>query len=303
MSNKLRNAPSFLKAAVVLIYILLVMVITAASSGAPVNIDLSDETMMLTLKISQMVSVIVLFIVPSLVFANLLFEGKIKDLGLNRFAPVAFIGAAIALIFVAQPLINWLAYANGKMHLPSFMHETEEWMRRSENTLKVITEAFLADKSMGGLILNLFIVAFLAAVGEELFFRGVLQTTLKSVITGKHAAVWITAIIFSAVHMQFYGFIPRVLLGVVLGYLFQWSGSLWVPILVHFVNNGMAVLISYFYRPEELKEMESFNGDGTDIALLIGSLLFTTALLVYLSRKKPEDSSSHKPELQANQPT
>lgn len=280
--------PGIFKAAVVVIYICVVMALTASSSGAPVNIDLTNPEMILSLKLAQMLTVFLLFVGPSFLFAHVLLPDRIAGLTLGQLPNKTIVFLSCILIIAAQPLINFLASMNAEMHLPSFMAETEQWMKNSEETLKKFTEAFLADKSIGGLILNLFIIAFLAAVGEELFFRGVLQKILHLTIKNVHVAVWLSAIIFSAVHMQFFGFIPRVILGAVLGYLFAWSGSLWVPIIVHFVNNGAAVLFSYFSEVETIKEMERTGGSSNDFIFVIASIIVTGGLMFLISKRKKE---------------
>jgi uncharacterized protein len=116
-------------------------------------------------------------------------------------------------------------------------------MKRSEDKATELTEAFTRGTSGGVLILNLFVIALVAAVTEEIFFRGLFQKIAIECFNNKHIGVWFSAIIFSAFHMQFFGFMPRVLMGAYLGYLFLWSGSLWPGILAHFINNGMAVFI------------------------------------------------------------
>ena len=112
---------------------------------------------------------------------------------------------------------------------------------------------------IGDLVVNLIIVALLAAVGEELLFRGSMQNIFLEWTKNKHAAVWITAVLFSALHAQFYGFLPRMLLGVVLGYLYIWSGSLWLSMLFHFLNNGLAVLFSYLIAKGTISETSVSN--------------------------------------------
>src|SRR5207344_1198984 len=99
--------------------------------------------------------------------------------------------------------------------------------------------------SVLSLAINLFIIAFLPALGEELFFRGMMQKLFSQLTKNNHLAIIITSIIFSAIHLQFYGFLPRMVLGIFLGYLLVWSGSLWLPILAHFVNNASAVLFTF----------------------------------------------------------
>jgi membrane protease YdiL (CAAX protease family) len=125
----------------------------------------------------------------------------------------------------------------------------------------------------------------MAAVVEEFFFRGVLLQIFRKITNNYHWAVWIAAIIFSAVHAQFYGFVPRLLLGALLGYVFVFSGSLWIPIIVHFINNATGVLLYYFYHDTpQYNTIENFASQDAQWTALL-SLMLTVALLYYLSRE------------------
>ena len=149
---------------------------------------------------------------------------------------------AAGIMVCAIPAINLLSNLNERIQLPESLDFIEQFMQEQEQKAGALTELFLNVDTIGGLIVNLGLMALLPALSEELSFRG----TLQQILGNKHLAIWVTAILFSAIHMQFYGFIPRMLMGAMFGYIFVWSGSLWVPILMHFVNNGLAVLAAYF---------------------------------------------------------
>jgi membrane protease YdiL (CAAX protease family) len=151
----------------------------------------------------------------------------------------------IAIIYFSNPLINCLTEINSKLSLPDWMSSIETWMQNSENQANQITEAFLSTTSVTTLISNIVMVGILPAVGEELLFRGIVQQLFKRKFGNAHAAIWISAAIFSALHLQFFGFLPRLVLGAMFGYMLEWSGSLWLPIIAHFVNNTTAV-VAYF---------------------------------------------------------
>jgi hypothetical protein len=140
--------------------------------------------------------------------------------------------------------------------------------------------------TIGGLIVNLLLMALLPALAEELTFRGILQRLIGKKQEDKgivpHMAIWVTAIVFSAIHMQFYGFIPRMLMGALFGYVFVWTGSLWVPIVMHFVNNGMAVLVYYILSSKGVSIDTNYAdtlGAGTTWWLGVISLLTVGILL------------------------
>jgi membrane protease YdiL (CAAX protease family) len=206
------------------------------------GVNMSDPKTINMLKFFQVSQSVSLFIFPSLLVSWLLFENAGDALYLNH--PVKWFPAilVILLVFMVNPFVNFLGGINNEFHLPEFLKGLETWMRNAEETAGNLTESFLKVESVGGLIFNLFMVAVLPSLGEELLFRGVIQKILTDMTRNHHWGIWISAALFSALHMQFFGFIPRMLLGAMFGYLLVWSGSLWLPILAHFVNNATAVL-------------------------------------------------------------
>jgi uncharacterized protein len=197
------------------------------------------------LKYVQGISAIGIFIFPAWYFCKALHREPADYLKLNRRIafPEAFI--AIAIMVVVSPFINWLVYINEKIKLPASMAELEGQLKQAENLAAQITKAFLDVSTINGLAGNIIVIAVIAAVGEEFLFRGAIQNLLRNVTGKKHLAVIITAIAFSAFHGQFYGFIPRLVLGAVLGYAYLFTGNLWISILMHFTNNALAVIFSY----------------------------------------------------------
>ncbi|MFN5325087.1 MAG: lysostaphin resistance A-like protein [Bacteroidota bacterium] len=192
------------------------------------------------------------FLLPTILASILLFEDPLTELGLrtSSTSAITYLLGGVAVLF-SLPLVNFMVLINEQMHLPEAFQSVEQWMIESEAQLKELTEAMLNMGSFSDLAINLFIIAIIPALAEELLFRGLLQRLFLEFTKNKHAAIWISAILFSAIHMQFYGFIPRMLLGVMFGYLLVWTGNIWVPILAHFVNNGFAVLAAYFMKKGE----------------------------------------------------
>ena len=276
----------------ILMSILLVLgVLTAAGSGEDMQIDKYGEKMILLFKILQVVAVIFIFILPAGLFSLLFTKDRLRYPRWNVPPNLILLLIGALVFIVGIPMIAWLEQLNREMTLPASLSGLEHWMQQSEANAGKLTEAFLADTSVGGLILNLFVIAFMAALSEELFFRGVLQKAFTEAFGNYHVAIWVTAILFSAFHMQFYGFVPRMIMGAVLGYLFVWSGSLWVNIFAHFVNNGVAVVISWMIKRGSITE-EMQNGPVTISAVsglislaLVAGLMF----LVFKFRKKEEE--------------
>ena len=200
-----------------------------------------------------------LFLVPALLLS--ITEGVKLTVFYGFKRPVLILTAVVFLIMiVSSPLMEWISTINQQMKLPGFLRGLEEWMRKSEDSLMETTLLLLKMSSINEFILNIFLIALVAAVSEELMFRGALQRIFSRIFNNPHAAIWFSAFIFSAIHMQFYGFLPRFLLGAGFGYLYLWSGSLWYSILAHFLNNAFAVCQAYYMQRNDLPlEMDSLN--------------------------------------------
>ena len=189
---------------------------------------------------------------------------------------------AVGIMVFAIPAINLLADLNSKVELPKSLDFIEQILRQQEETAALLTARFLQADNIWGLLINIGLLALLPALAEELSFRG----TLQQIIPQKHAAIWITAFLFSAIHMQFYGFIPRMLMGAMFGYVFVWTRSLWVPMLMHFTNNGIAVVAYYVFGENSSADTL---GAGTTWWLGIISLLITSlGLLIFYRRTRTQ---------------
>jgi membrane protease YdiL (CAAX protease family) len=250
--------------------------------------DYSDLRTVRALKYFQIVNQLGVFVAPAILFVILTdddFPGYLNlNRGLKRFS--VFFGFIV--IAVSLPFISWLLEVNENIHLPAFLSQVESWMRSSEDKAQQLTEAFLSTGSWGGFFVNLLMIAGLAAIGEELIFRGILVRLFKEWTHNVHLGVIIPSLLFSALHLQFYGFFGRFVLGVVLGYLFVWSGSLWVPIIVHFLNNAMAVIMSFLDQRGIISaDLESF-GSSANVLIIAGSLVLMifTMSVIYLHEKK-----------------
>ena len=150
---------------------------------------------------------------------------------------------AITITFMAvnSAVIHW----NASFHFPDFLNGFESWARDYEDRAEQLTKFMTQFSSTGEFILAFVVIAILPAIGEEFVFRGMLQPQLFRATNNIHVAIWTSAILFSAFHLQFFGFAPRMLLGALFGYLYYWSGSLWMPMFAHFVNNGFSVIMLY----------------------------------------------------------
>jgi len=241
------------------------------------------------LKYLQMVNTLGLFIIPPLLFAYLVSKNPVGYLTINRSPALVSAVLGVAVIIVILPFIHWAAGINEMLNLPDWMSGVESWMKSSEEQAKKVTELFLASNTIGGLMVNLLMIAILPAIGEEFLFRGVLLRLFREWTGNIHIAVIISAFLFSAIHLQFYGFLPRFILGLLLAYLFVWTGSIWVPVLVHFFNNGIAVVAAWLYERGSIGTSVDTIGESPQAFMIISSLVMVvvlTSMIRYYENKK-----------------
>ena len=238
---------------------------------------------------------ILAFILPAVVTMAIIYRRPFHVMGLDRAPSWLAITIVIVFYVISLPAMNWLVEMNKAMSLPSWMAGIEQAMRAAEDSAAEVTQEMLNINSVGQLILCVLVVGVMAGLSEEMLFRGALLRTMQDSRLGNHAVVWITAVLFSAFHMQFYGFVPRMLLGVWLGYLFVWTGSLWVPIIAHTLNNSTVVLMSYLSNkgviPEGFGDNLGLPAAGSFPWLATCSLIASLALAIsvhvfYTSRRK-----------------
>ena len=225
------------------------------------------------LKWFQFVQTIATFLIPPFIIAWLCSQNPKQWLQQDRKPSWWMIVSAIVIMLMALPGINLLADWNSRLNLPEALKPLEELMRQQEEAAQLLTERFLSGRGIELLVANIILMAFLPAMAEELTFRGMLQ----KLIPNKHAAVWIVAILFSAIHFQFFGFVPRMLLGAMFGYVLVWTGSLWIPITMHFVNNVVTVVAYWILFNNNLNRdvVETF-GTGDTLWVGIVSLVLTS---------------------------
>ena len=234
------------------------------------------------IKIGQGITSFFMFVVPPIVYYFITRKEKpMQALGFQKVkSPWWFyILIGVALMFVSLPVTNQLTAWNEGMSLGKNLTWLEDWIKSLEETAKVTTEKMLNVNTIGGLLLNLVVVALIPAVGEEMTFRGVLQQALTRKMKNPHVAIILSAAIFSFIHFQFYGFLPRMFLGILLGYMFYITGSLWTSMLMHFLNNGTAVVLYYLNNKGVIDiDVEHFGAmNGWMVAL---SAVVTVTLIV-----------------------
>ncbi len=256
---------------------------TLTSNLSPSGMD-SPEAISF-LKYFQVLQSIGMFVVPPFILAWLYHGDILEYLQLNRSTKMpTYLLAALTLLAVI-PFINFLGSLNSQMKLPESLSGIENWMKSMEDAAQVIVDKFMKVGSISGLLFNIFMIAIIPAIGEELMFRGVIQKIFTGWTKNPHWGIWITAFLFSAMHMQFYGFLPRMVLGAMFGYLLVWTGTMWVPILAHFVNNTMGV-IGYFLinKGTITKDVEDWGTGPEQLPLVILSFAVVGFMLFLIFR-------------------
>jgi membrane protease YdiL (CAAX protease family) len=207
-------------------------------------------------------------------------EGKPPHRFYNFKKPdLKILGLVLLIMLVSMPFMEWVVLTNQKLTLPDFLKDLERWIRRKEDETMQVTILLLNMKGTGELLWNLLMIALVPAVSEELMFRGAIQRTFGRIFKNPHVAIWLSAALFSAIHIQFYGFLPRMLLGAGFGYIYLWSGSLWYSMLGHFINNAYAVCAAFYMQKHnmDISKMDSvpqFAWYGYVISFVLIILIF-----------------------------
>lgn len=271
-----------------LLGILLLMVIYGPDSVAAVsNPSLySTPSVIASLKIIQIVNQAFGLLFPAVLFALFASRnpGKYLRFGTRQW-PVMMIASA-ALIVTAQPVIGWLGEMNARLVLPESLSGLETWLENSEQQAARLTEAFLSTTTYTGLAVNVLMIGILPALAEEIVFRGVLQRLFGKLVGNMHWGIIISAIIFAGIHLQFYGFLPRFALGLVFGYLFLWTGNLWIPITAHFINNLLSVSTEFLFRKGLIGIDSTELGNTGNIFLIVAAFIISGLLLFWFQRKR-----------------
>jgi membrane protease YdiL (CAAX protease family) len=228
------------------------------------------------LKGIQFLQVLGFFIFPAIICAGLFSDNYKEYLHADNpvYLPVAV--WTFMSIIVVIPFLNFIYYFNQQMVLPAALSGLENRLQEMEQGAAQLTEAMLSADNFGGLIFNVVLVCVLTAIGEEFMFRGVLQNLFGRVIRNSHAVIWTVAVLFSAFHLQFYGFLPRLLLGAYMGYLLYYTKTIWMPVLAHFTNNLSGVTTYYLFQndPQQMHAMDALGTGSTEWLSVVSLVLF-----------------------------
>lgn len=249
--------------------------ITGIASG------MANDTSKGFLKFMVSMNQLFTFLIPGIIVSWIAYKKNWKKyLYVDNFPNAKYILLGIFITISSYPMVQFSYWLNQQIPLP------EVFMQMEDTTAEML-KSMLAFDSPLELVLNILIVAVLPALGEEIVFRGLLQKNLEWLFKNGHAAVWVSAIIFSAIHMQFEGFLPRVVLGALLGYLFYYSKNLWLPIIAHFFNNALTLMVQSFYA--DFEQTSEAAPPWWATIIFTGLMIYMFTLLV--KEHKPDNST------------
>ena len=232
-------------------------------------------------KWAQFAGSLVSFLLPALFFGYYSSPKALPYIGIQRSIAAELFLASVVLLFCIQPFIGWLGELNAHIRFGSLQKPFEEMDALQNRALQV----FLQMKTPADLLVNLFIMAILPAVSEELFFRGALQKTLSGLSNKPWLAIVISSVVFSLLHGTFFKLLPIFTLSLVLGTVYQVTRNLWYPITIHFLNNALAVLSVYYADSSPI--LKRFASDSISVPLYIAlvSLLVGLGIIYFIKRK------------------
>jgi uncharacterized protein len=228
------------------------------------------------LKSLQLISSLFIFMLPPIFYAYLNNEKVWQQNGLQATPKINLMALVMPIMFFSFPFIAAILTFNQNIDLPSSFSAFEEYIKQSESDNENLMKKFLVMNNYFDLAFNILVIAIVPAIAEEFFFRGCLQRILTNMYRNVHIAIIMSAIIFSFIHFQFYGFLPRMILGIMFGYLFAWTNNLWYSIFAHFINNGLQVVLVYLYQ----EKITSLNIEEAQEPALFFTLA-STALMFY----------------------
>lgn len=243
--------------------------------------DYTNPALLTFLRGMLVVQFLAMFIIPVFIFARLCDSKPAEYLGLRSAKPVYYI-LGMAVLIISLPFVDWAGTINHGL-IPETT-SLGKWMKSMEEDAGRQISFMLKRDGVGELLLNLLFVAVFAGVGEELFFRGILQRLFIKLFKNPWVGIIVTAVIFSAIHLQFYGFIPRFILGILLGLIYWYSGSLWPAIVAHFAYDALAVIVIHF-NPSMADEAGVATSFGNQILMASISLLLVAGIIILMKKR------------------
>ena len=272
----------FMLAGIILLFILSkIIYAVAALGGITLQQAMRNPDI---LCINQFFAAVCMFLLPALGVAFVCSTNFKSYLSLRKCPSLKILFFVLLSMILLSPALNLLTLLNQSVVFPDFMEPVENWMKAREDSARELTDLLIDRQGFWSLITNLLVIAVMAGITEEFFFRGTLERIIGGWTQKPHLIIWIAAAIFSAIHMQFYGFLPRMVLGAYFGYLLLWSGNIWVPVFAHFLNNALVIICMSDAR---LKEYEFIAGEisGPNIMTYSIGSVFTLYLFFLCVRR------------------
>lgn len=229
---------------------------------------------------------IFMMILPALLTSLMITRLPAEFLTLTARVSPKLVFLAAAVLIVSAPAMNRIIEWNSTLPLPDGI---DAWLKAMEDTASATVSVLQGGHTVMDLVMSVLIIGIAAGFSEELFFRATFQRLLVTGRVNPHMAIWIVAVVFSALHLQFFGFVPRMLLGAFFGYLLLWSGSVWLPIIIHILNNTIYVVADYFTDGDADTSPIQTLGTGDTWPVALTSLVLTVLLIhifIKTSRKQ-----------------
>lgn len=234
------------------------------------------------LMLLQSISHLFTFLIPGMIYWKWSEQHRIEAFVRRAMPSYLILAITLLIVLIFMPFNSWVIEWNSSLHLPQGLQKIEDWMLSKEDELAKMTQFLTSFNTWPKLAVALIVMAVIPAIGEEVLFRGIIQRKIFHKVGDMHIAIWISAALFSAIHLQFYGFVPRMLLGAMFGYMYAWTRNLWTPIFAHFVNNATTVLIVYLAHQGTINfDIEKSDSSVSWMGALV-SFLLTAGLLFNL---------------------
>jgi len=233
-----------------------------------------------------------MFIITPLIFIQFVLKAKIISFFQLPEQPLRPVLMAVVILFCFMVANSVIIEWNQGLQMPESLSAFEQWAQAKESQLKELTEYLTTFSGIGEYLVALIVIALIPAVGEELVFRGLIQRLLGKAFKNHHLAIWLSAIVFGVFHLQFYGVIPRILLGALFGYLYYWSGFLSLAMVGHFINNGLTLTLLYFSQIKFI-DYDPTSAESSPPLYVVSIFFAAGAVLLYLFRNlflEPKDA-------------
>lgn len=239
------------------------------------------------LKMLQFSASVITFILPPILIATIYNKTNIWGyLKLNKTPGINYYFIVVLFLIAIMPALNIIIEWNQSIKLPDWLGGIKETVISAEESAHKMMMLILRADTYFDLLVNIVVIAMIPAFGEELLFRGIIQKLLCDWLKNAHFAILISAFMFSAIHFQFFGFVPRFILGAIFGYLVYYSNSLWPAIWAHFVNNALAVTAIFYISKGDLSEdIEKFGTESPHILFVIAGILIAAFAAYYLFKR------------------